>query len=156
MTRARAERAAEFVPEFASERASHRESGHASIGDATRSGANRSAGPADSIAKPFHFLLSGEGAWNELFAGVRRRPLFTDEKAGTDAFLIRLDPGAIVAPHDHAGAEHCYVLQGDVHLAGQHLHSGDYHLAAAGSTHTPITTDDGCLLLIGKGRADHF
>ena len=54
---------------------------------------------------------------------------------------------------EHRVAEHCYVLSGDVRAAGEVLGPGDYHLAAAGTTHADFTSERGCLLLIVDGPA---
>ena len=44
--------------------------------------------------------------------------------------------------------EHCYVISGDLYIAGRHIHGGDYHYAPPGSVHDGIRSDGGSLLLI--------
>jgi anti-sigma factor ChrR (cupin superfamily) len=91
---------------------------------------------------PLHFLMRDGGAWEEIGPGVERRVL-----AG-DAYLIRMASGARVATHEHGHIEHCYVVEGDLVIAGRRLRIGDYHRAAAGTVHDGIRSDAGALLLI--------
>jgi anti-sigma factor ChrR (cupin superfamily) len=95
----------------------------------------------------FHFQLATEGAWREVGPGAFQREL-AGEPRGPHTYLIRLRPGAGVAPHEHAAVEHCHVLAGDLYVAGRHLHAGDYHRAAPGTAHEITRSDGGCLLLI--------
>jgi anti-sigma factor ChrR (cupin superfamily) len=88
-----------------------------------------------------------------LAPGVERRSLLATPVAGSDAYLIRMAPGAEFASHLHGSVEHCFVLTGDLHVAGGHITSGDYHLAAPGSQHGVTRSDAGCLLLIVEARA---
>ena len=59
-----------------------------------------------------------------------------------------MTPGATIGPHGNAVVEHCYVLDGDVEVAGRRLHRGDYHLAPPGSLHESLRTESGCVFLI--------
>jgi anti-sigma factor ChrR (cupin superfamily) len=98
-----------------------------------------------STRPPSHFVLRREGAWNEIQPGVFRKDL--DAAAGA-SYLIRLEPGARVHQHSHAATEHCYVVEGDIRIAGRRIHAGDFHLAEPGSTHDVASSEGGCLLLI--------
>lgn len=102
---------------------------------------------------PFHFVLEGEGAWTEVEPRVFRKDLAVFPGSGPSVFLIRIEPGAHAATHRHRGVEDCYVISGDLHVAGRHIHAGDHHRAAAGTTHEGIRTDGGCLLLIVDAAA---
>jgi anti-sigma factor ChrR (cupin superfamily) len=95
----------------------------------------------------FEFQLADEGTWHDLGPGVSRREV-SDDGRGHRSYVIRLRPGAEVRTHPHPAVEHCHVLDGDLHVAGRHLHRGDYHRAAAGTVHEGLRSDDGCLLLI--------
>lgn len=102
-------------------------------------------------ATPFRYVLRSEGEWIQIQPGVFRKNL--DAGPGGTSFLLRLEPGAQIPPHRHAGDEHCYIVEGDARLAGRQLHAGDFHLAAGGTTHEPTTTDGGCLLVIVQSPA---
>ena len=68
--------------------------------------------------------------------------------------LVRVAPGTVYPPHEHTGAEECYVIEGDLRVEGRVLRAGDYQYAPAGSSHAEQTTEGGCLLLIGASLAD--
>jgi hypothetical protein len=62
--------------------------------------------------------------------------------------LVRLDPNTTYPAHDHPLAEQCYVLEGDVSSAGVTARAGDYIYMPAGSSHAPLYSEGGCVLLI--------
>ena len=101
----------------------------------------------------FQFVLDGEGAWVEVQPRVFRKDLARRAGSGPTVYLIRMEPGAHAATHQHPGVEDCYVVSGDLHVAGRHIHAGDHHRASAGTTHEGIRTDGGCLLLIVDAAA---
>jgi anti-sigma factor ChrR (cupin superfamily) len=105
--------------------------------------AGRAARPAG-----FHFMRAQEGAWVELAPGILRKQLAGRPGEPPATYLVRLAPGAIVDAHTHGGVEHCYVLSGDLLVAGEHLVAGDYHEAPAASVHRNLRSEAGCLLLI--------
>jgi len=111
------------------------------LAQATREG-SRAPLPA------FQFVLEGEGTWLEVEPRVFKKDLVAVPGSGPALYLIRMEAGGRAATHRHGGVEDCYVISGDLHVAGRHLHGGDHHRAAAGSTHDGIRTDGGCLLLI--------
>ena len=114
--------------------------------------AARASTPA-ATRSPFRFVMDREGDWIELQPGVLRKDLEATPGASSISYLIRLQPGARVTTHEHDAVEHCYVLEGDLHIAGRHIHGGDFHLADRGSTHAGIWSDQGCVLLIVEGHA---
>lgn len=96
-------------------------------------------------------IRAHEGEWIQLSPGVSRRDLTLTP--GGRVFLIRVAAGAQVARHSHALPEHCYVIEGDAWVAGEHLAAGDHHIAGPGSTHDGLRSDRGCLLLIADVAA---
>jgi len=115
--------------------------------------AREEAGPSQGAPPAFQFVLAEEGAWAEVEPGVFRKSLGGEPGSVSSAYLIRIEPGAHAATHRHDALEDCYVLRGDLHLAGRHLRAGDYHRAARGTVHDRIRTDGGCLLMIVETRA---
>jgi anti-sigma factor ChrR (cupin superfamily) len=101
---------------------------------------------AAAVAPLFAFTLANEGTWHELMPGVFRKHL--GGPSGSPGFLFRIEPGAAIVPHTHAKAEHCFVVEGEVDIAGRHLRAGDYSCAMPGSTHTETRSAGGCVLLI--------
>lgn len=108
--------------------------------------ATRAPQTADAAAPPFAYTLANEGTWHELMPGVFRKHL--GGPSGSPGFLFRIEPGAAIVPHTHAKAEHCFVVEGEVDIAGRHLRAGDYSCAMPGSTHTETRSVGGCVLLI--------
>jgi quercetin dioxygenase-like cupin family protein len=100
---------------------------------------------------------AGEGEWQESGSpGLTYKQLFADPSTGNVTALIRMTAGAVVPPHRHFGAEHCYVLEGDLVFADHTLYAGDYEVAAEATDHSPVTTRHGCLLLIMNNQRDQL
>lgn len=113
------------------------------------------------------FSLSADaGAWEKTaIEGIEVRSLFADREQHRVTMMVRMAPGTAYPTHRHAGAEECYVLQGDLRVtpAGEdrtadalHLHEGDYQRADASSIHGIQSTDTGCLLLIVSSTDDEL
>jgi mannose-6-phosphate isomerase-like protein (cupin superfamily) len=106
-----------------------------------------------ALAKPIPEPVLPEGAlvvranenpWTPLpIPGVQYRQL-----KGKDTVLLRMEPGASYPMHEHHKAEQCLVLEGSVSSDGLTVHAGDYTYMPLGSTHHPLYSDTGCLLLI--------
>jgi anti-sigma factor ChrR (cupin superfamily) len=101
---------------------------------------------------PFYFMREHDAAWVELAPGIARKVLAGQPGTPPATYLVRLAAGATVDTHAHDGVEHCYVLAGDLLVAGAHLVAGDYHEAAASSVHHDLRSETGCLLLIVEAR----
>lgn len=113
--------------------------------------------PGKPTTAGLHILRSTDGVWEETDCpGVRFRQLAVDEQRRYVTMLVRMDPGSAYPPHRHAGGEECYVLEGDLHVAGEVLGAGDYQYAAANSDHGVQSTEKGCLLLVVSSQADEL
>jgi len=88
------------------------------------------------------------------FAGVFTAKLYADAVRGERASLLRVAPGARYPSHHHSDVEHCYVLQGDVVFSDHTLYAGDYEAASAGTDHSAVTTNTGCLLFLVHNTHD--
>ena len=62
--------------------------------------------------------------------------------------LVRMAPKTWIPAHDHGEAEQCLVLEGSVTSDGVTAFAGDFTYMPAGSSHHPLYSEDGCLLLI--------
>ena len=67
---------------------------------------------------------------------------------GKKTMLVRMAPKCSYPVHTHSAAEQCLVLEGSVSSSGVTAYAGDFTYMPAGSTHQPLYTEDGCLLLI--------
>jgi anti-sigma factor ChrR (cupin superfamily) len=110
------------------------------------------AGAVARPVAPFGFALETEGDWITLGPGFQRKDLACRPGDRSASYLIRMDPGAIAPLHSHESDEHCYVVSGDLHVAGRHLRGGDYHYAPHGTVHKGLRSDGGCVLLIVEAR----
>lgn len=91
-------------------------------------------------------IRADEGQWVPLAPGVGFKLLHQD--AAYRSFLLRLAPGAELAPHDHKDDEECVVLQGEARLGDVRVAAGDYHLAPKGVPHGRIVSATGALLFL--------
>jgi quercetin dioxygenase-like cupin family protein len=88
------------------------------------------------------------------FDGVSIARLYEDPDRGDLTSLVRMTPGARYPSHNHAGLEHCYVLEGDLVFEDHTLTAGDYSAGSPHKDHTSATTKAGCLLFIVHDRRD--
>lgn len=94
--------------------------------------------------------------WLEHFdPGVQVKTLAKNPTNNYSVLLMKLAPGAILHEHHHSGSEQCYVLEGSVLVQGNALYAGDFHQAAANSTHNTIISHTGAKLLLVVGMDDY-
>lgn len=107
-------------------------------------------------SEPFRFVLASEGEWRaHPVPGIRVKTLSRNAARGYAMLLLHADAGAEFPAHTHSGAEECLVLQGDVTIGGRTLHPGDFHHASAYTTHSPVTTQSGCIVLLVVDAQDY-
>jgi ChrR Cupin-like domain len=92
---------------------------------------------------------AGSGVWTEMAPGVTCTILFDDPVTKRRSMLVRALPGSVYESHIHdQGYEECLVLEGDLIMGDLTLSTGDFHVAAKGSSHPTATTKSGCLLYL--------
>lgn len=83
--------------------------------------------------------------WHSLRSeGSRVAHLLTDERTGSELHLVHLPPRARFPRHTHAGSEDLLLLTGRVRVEGLLLEPGDWHHAAAGTSHAPVAEVEDC------------
>lgn len=98
-----------------------------------------------------------EAVWDPTpFAGILQRVLSYDRESGRRVTMVRIEAGAQYPAHEHAGEEHCYVIEGDLQFEDHALQAGDYEIADKASRHSAITSRGGCTALIVHHRRDKF
>ncbi|MFN0119399.1 MAG: cupin domain-containing protein [Blastocatellia bacterium] len=102
----------------------------------------------DRAMKEIFHVRINEGAWVPHSEGIEAKVLFTDAARGSISTLIRMQPGAAIERHRHAGVEECLVLEGDFHIGEQEYGPGDYQCALPGSLHERVFTNHGAMALI--------
>jgi quercetin dioxygenase-like cupin family protein len=98
-----------------------------------------------TVSGQFVTMRADEG-WFELAPKIEKKVLYVDREAGTESYLLRVQPGAVGPAHKHARDELCVVLEGDFYLGDIHLKAGDFHMASAGSTHGQAHSKNGALV----------
>jgi len=89
-------------------------------------------------------VRAGDTDWKRSpIPGVEMRSLY-----GQKTLLVRMAPKSSIPAHDHGAAEQCLVLEGSVSSDGVTAYAGDYTYMPAGSSHHPLYSEDGCVLLI--------
>lgn len=114
-----------------------------------RSAASKPRASDDVDAGRTLILRSASMDWRETgVPGVQFRNLFADAQSNRLTVLFRMGPGTVFPDHEHGGVEECYVLEGDLSIAGTVLRANDYIRVPKGGKHGEPRTTGGCLLLI--------
>lgn len=85
--------------------------------------------------------------WEPFRPGVTARWLYGDFRAGPSAMLLRYEPGARVAEHEHVGYEHMFVIDGDQFDEHGTYPAGTFVVNPPGTRHSPGSTG-GCVALL--------
>ena len=102
-----------------------------------------------------YIVRSGSGKWRQSpWKGISYLRLYYDSATGFATSLLRVDAGAQYPAHRHKGAEQSWIVQGSCRIGAVTLHAGDYACAAAGTEHSVLESDDGCVLLIVSSAKD--
>lgn len=94
-------------------------------------------------------IRADEGEWLPHSPGVAFKLLHIDPETAIQSYLLRLDPGAEIAGHEHLADEECLMLTGEVTFGdGLTLRAGDYHMVPKGVWHARAHSTEGCLAFI--------
>jgi quercetin dioxygenase-like cupin family protein len=113
----------------------------------------------DAPVQPSGLLMvrANEGNWEDIGKnGIQVKQLYVDPAQDAVTMLVRMPAGTSYPRHRHAGAEQCYVLDGDLRVGDVTLRPGDYQCARAESIHEVQYTEGGCLLLIVSSQHDEI
>ena len=105
-------------------------------------------GVTETTAKPTAsigtLVRPADTAWEKApVPGVEIRPLL-----GKKTMLVRMAPGTYLPQHEHRFGEQCLVLEGSIRSDDMTANAGDFTFMPAGSTHSQLYSETGCLLLI--------
>ena len=108
-------------------------------------GKNGIQGPVEGS----RYHLSSTDDWQPTAAeGFWIKPLFEDIERGEKTLLMKVDPGAQVARHTHAGElEQLFVLQGSFFDQDRTLQVGDYCCRAPDAAHS-AGSEHGAILMV--------
>ena len=91
-------------------------------------------------------LRASEGWQPHEIEGVRYKKL--SQSGNRVTVLMDLDPGVVYPRHAHQGDEDCYVIEGSFTDGKQTWSAGDFVRAPEGSAHGPLSSTEGCVLLL--------
>ena len=80
------------------------------------------------------------------FPGIRHKVLWSDPDSGRSTILFKLDPGAVVPPHEHADVEQTWVISGSFEDAEGKALPGHYIWRPAGNRHEARSVDGAVIL----------
>jgi len=93
--------------------------------------------------------------WQPFRPGVAAHWLYNEGNGGPSAVLLRYEPGARVAVHEHVGYEHVFVLEGDQYDEDGSYPAGSFIINPPGTRHSPGSRG-GCVALLIYEKAVHF
>ncbi len=102
--------------------------------------------PASPDAAGLITMRADEGEWKAFLPKVSIKLLHREEN--TLSYLLRLEAGAVLLPHDHPQDEECVVLEGEARIGDLVVRAGDYHCAPRGKPHGAIHSEHGALLFL--------
>jgi anti-sigma factor ChrR (cupin superfamily) len=115
--------------------------------------------PADSIVLPgfveYAKKLRHTADWQPFRPGVTAHWLYKEDDGGASAVLLRYEPGARVAEHEHVGYEHIFVLEGDEYDENGSYPAGSFVINPPGTKHSPGSVG-GCIALLIYEKAVRF
>lgn len=99
--------------------------------------------------------LTRTGGWQPFRPGVTAHWLYKERDGGPRAVLLRYEPGARVAEHEHVGYEHVLVLEGDQYDEEGSYAAGSLVINPPGTRHSP-GSKGGCIALLIYEKAVQF
>ena len=123
---------------------------------AARGTAHQHHGSRTALTDALHFIDRDEGWQPHPIPGITVKVLSVDARTGVATLLIKAAPGTTYPAHHHTGSEGCYVIEGEVLVAGRRIGPGDFHLADADSDHDPLYTATGATVLLVCAAADYL
>ncbi len=99
--------------------------------------------------------LTGPDDWKQFRDGVTAHWFYREDDGGPASVLLRYEPGARVALHEHVGYEHIYVLTGDQFDEHGSYPEGSFVINPPGTRHSP-GSKGGCIVLLIYEKAVRF
>ena len=94
--------------------------------------------PPTFIEAGSYFARSSEMGWIAYAEGVEVKLLYSDPGSKAQTVMVRMAPNRPFPPHDHAGDEDLYLIEGDAFVGDVPMRAGDYCRAIEGSSHNDV------------------
>jgi anti-sigma factor ChrR (cupin superfamily) len=93
--------------------------------------------------------------WEPFRPGVTAHWFYKEPNGGASAVLLRYEPGARVAEHEHVGYEQMLVLKGEEYDEYGSYPAGSFVIKPPGTRHSP-GSKTGCIALLIYEKAVRF
>ncbi|MFA3920515.1 cupin domain-containing protein [Ruegeria hyattellae] len=101
-----------------------------------------------AVAPGIRTVHPGDGVWETLGDGLRRKIVHIDPDTGCASYFLELAAGSQLPAHEHPVDEHCAVLEGTLRIRSQVFGAGAYQFSKSGHPHPPITAETRALVFI--------
>ena len=115
---------------------------------------SQAAAPASPRSVPTPPPALPRPEWEEAAPGIWYKLLATDAERNRVSMLVRLEPGVAYPPHEHAGIEELYLLDGELMIDDRKLYPGDYNRAEPGSADQRVWSETGCTCVLLTSSRD--
>ncbi|HET8551895.1 MAG TPA: cupin domain-containing protein [Gammaproteobacteria bacterium] len=95
-----------------------------------------------------------EPEWDNVAPGIWCQLLATDTERHRVSMLVRLEPGGVYPPHQHAGVEELHLLDGELWIEDRKLYPGDYNRGEAGTGDERVYSETGCTCVLVTSTLD--
>jgi anti-sigma factor ChrR (cupin superfamily) len=97
-----------------------------------------------------------EPEWEEAAPGISVKLLASDTETHRVSMLVRLAPGVAYPPHEHAGVEELYLLDGELFIDERKLYPGDYNRAEPDTADQRVWSETGCTCVLLTSARDRL
>lgn len=80
--------------------------------------------------------------------GAEFKILRDGEDSNAWTILLKLPPEWMMSAHTHMVTEEHYVLEGEYEMDGRSFPAGNYHFIPQGTTHGPLSSRSGAVILV--------
>lgn len=98
---------------------------------------------------------NSQTGWHALTPGIEFKMLTYHPEQANKSFLLRVQPGTRIPPHEHHGYEACLVIEGEFCIGDLTLRSGDFHGADASTPHVEAYTEHGVMVYLHVNIEDY-
>jgi anti-sigma factor ChrR (cupin superfamily) len=83
-----------------------------------------------------HIVAVNDMPWSSTeFPGIEMKMLYSDRSSGASTVMFRMQPGAIVPPHEHTALEQTFILSGSLKDDEGEAGPGEYVWRPGGNRH---------------------
>jgi anti-sigma factor ChrR (cupin superfamily) len=109
----------------------------------------RPAAPSPFADRPWR-----EPDWLQVTPVIQVKLLANDSEKHVVSMLVRLAPGGEYPPHEHAGTEELFLLDGELWIDDRLLKPGAYNRATVGTRDRRVYSETGCTCVLITSTRD--